>query len=182
MKNLSSITKIFSEATQLYVIDHYPFLIVDNKKYSQIEYGFKIFPYNKRIRYNKKRAAITEFIEFMWLYSDTKSIFFNIEKNCRIERNQITEEQIINIDSIKQLREITKKGIKHYYSVYFIFENFKNGDDIILYLDDVFASVYIGDIEQKKEIEIIASHCGLFIRKENETEQGDIKGSCREDN
>ena len=77
----------------------------------------------------------------------------------------VTEEQVINVESIRQLKEIIKKRINCCYSAYFVFENFKNGDDIILYLDDVFASLYIENIEQKTDIERIASHCGLFVRK-----------------
>ncbi len=166
MKNFDYITQIFSEETQLYVIDHYPFLITDNKKYSQIEYEFKFTSYDKEIRRNKMVIAITEFLEFMWLYSNTKIIVFDIEKRrCRISRKQITEEQVINVESIRQLKEIIKKRINCCYSAYFVFENFKNGDDIILYLDDVFASLYIENIEQKTDIERIASHCGLFVRK-----------------
>lgn len=169
MKNLDDISKIFSEE-ELFIIDHYPFLITDNSKYSQIEYDFKFTSFKKKNRRKKMVSAITEFLELMWLYSESSVIIFNIEKrNCRINKKKITDNQIIYIETNKQLREIIKKRIKCCYSAYFVFESFKNKEEIILYLDDVFASVYIKDIEQKTDVEKIALSCGLFVRSSLES-------------
>ena len=162
MKDLKSIAKIFTEEADLILIDHYPFVVEDNDKYSQVEYDFK-FMSKKRYKRKQTESAVKEFFEFLWLYSDLKVYIFDVTK--KMNRKDYNKEQIVLVDDIKLLKKIIRMRMKNKVNAFFVFEKFRGDSDIYLYLDDVFVSAYFTASEQVSDIEIIASHCGLFMRR-----------------
>ncbi len=162
MKDLKSIAKIFTEEADLFLIDHYPFVVEDNDKYSQVEYDFN-FMSKKRYKRKQTESAVKEFFEFLWLYSDLKVYIFDVTK--KMNRKDYNKEQTVLVDDIKLLKKIIRMRMKNKVNAFFVFEKFRGDSDIYLYLDDVFVSAYFTASEQVSDIEIIASHCGLFMRR-----------------
>ena len=178
---IDNIIQLFNTNDRLYVVDCYPFVVLDNKKFSQIEHTKK--RNSKMLKYKSRHEEdlIINFFETIWLYSKTKAYLFDYKKNIM---NQISYVKIkkhfrfnefFEIDQINNINEIFKPIFKEYSSAYFVFENFRNKGNIYMYLDGTTGLIVVEDPEQENDINIIATNCHLFVRKQiNKTGDGSM--------
>lgn len=171
MLDIKNITDKFDEKTNLnnlYILDYYPYQVCNNKKYSQTECN-----YQKRFQniFFKKcifsKDDMYKILMFMWLYSDVDIFVFKPDKfGIRHKiKNNITFDNFKSITSEKTLRTIFKFLIKEYTDAYIIFQKLFNLDDVYMYINGISVLFYINNDELKSKLEIIISHCGLFLRK-----------------
>lgn len=171
MQNIEYITDLFNDSNNnLYLVDHYPFAVADNNKYSQIEYTHKKTLNSARIKASKKQEnAILQFVMNLWLYSDTKVCIFNYTPNIgsfnihRKVNKYYGFDKFCKIDNINNFYKTIKVVLYEYTSAYILFENFMSKEKIYMYLDGTTGHLYIENQQQKVAIEKIASNCHLFL-------------------
>lgn len=160
MQLFEQIEKKFEDGERCFIVDHYPFQISDNDKYCQVEFSFNIFSELFDKRRKQIVNSVIEFFTFLWLYSNVKVYTVNIKN--------FNDFQFFEINNKKQLNKIIRDVIKCKIDAFFVFEKFRDNSDVYVHLDDVFALVYLENIQQLPDIEKIASHCKMHIRKKDE--------------
>ncbi|MED5052164.1 hypothetical protein [Anoxybacteroides rupiense] len=180
---VSNYLEELSDYEQFNILDIYPYQILDNDKFEQIEIFFDKLTEEDFSRktedyllYNSKLKSFERVIQHLWLINDKFYVFYNNEYNilstsCDTLAHKIYREEIENIKSLgcdetnlKEVREysslvsLVRLAVAERLSLFFILINQKiiiqsNGLSFIIYSD-----------QKLDDIEKIANVEGLYIR------------------
>lgn len=168
--DFETISSVFNNPQQklLYIVDHYPYKISDNEKYSQVEgvrrAGFSLRFYNQRNRFYAQESAVYSFIENLWLYSDTEVYAFSNKPHCKKLKHGIQFQAFCNIEKASELRYLTLKATREQISIYFIFRFLESKDAVIIYLEGLYPVAYTDNESSLKALNNLASGSRLHLR------------------